>query len=319
MFDQKYKSIFQDIHGNEELKAKIKANMQTELDRSSTKSGKSNSRYRMVSRYAAVAATLFLVTIVAVELLGKERAKSPVVDGLTPPSVVQTPEPGQTSVRYSELIFAESMPVVAPIANNMAMDIVAPFTENILGESDAVIKGTVTKIRFKEYRFVIRSDDDRSGTKATRQSVIYEVRVDKRYYSTLPLNVGDTITIENDLHTYTSLADSVEKLNVNRQYILPLYQNNGEVYLKAETEKVEATEKLESNLSVIYPFAPQIEITKDGKYLFPDHWVMLINEKAKTVTMDIEEELTYYGDMKLREDSEFEADFQKIVDTYCTE
>jgi hypothetical protein len=33
--------------------------------------------------------------------------------------------------------------------------------------------------------------------------------------------------------------------------------------------------------------------------------------------MDTPEEFGYYGEMKLREDAGFEADFQKIVDLYC--
>ena len=73
----------------------------------------------------------------------------------------------------------------------------------------------------------------------------------------------------------------------------------------------------DDGLSIVYPFEPQIEITKDGQYFFPDTWVTLINEKTKTVTMDVQEDLGYYGEMKLRDDPQFEDDFQKIVNTYC--
>ena len=172
-------------------------------------------------------------------------------------------------------------------------------------------------IRFKDYTYVIESGEDQSEeTQAARQSVIYEVRVDKIYNSSLPFSADETILIENDLYSYTSLASSVEKLNINRQYILALYENEGEVYVEAETENVGNTEKFESNLSVLYPFTPQIEITKDGQYLFPDHWKALLNDKTKTVIMDGEEGFGYYGEMKLREDPAFEDDFQKVVDTY---
>lgn len=315
MFDEKYKSLFQKIQVSDELKDKTKENMQRELDIMDSKKGKNKSSNPSIFRYGAVAATLLLVSVVAFKLLDGERGKGPIAGGLLPETVAETPIEDETTVLYSQLNFAETTKIEAPVGTK-GMDVkIAAFTEDILGESNAIIKGTVTNIRFKEYKFTIGSES--GDTQATRESVIYEVKIDKIYYSTLSFKEGETITIENDLYTYTSLASSVEKLNTNRDYILMLRQNEGEVYLAADTEEVDDTVKLESNLSIIYPFTPQIEITKDGQYLFPDHWVTLVNDKAKTVTMDTPEEFGYYGEMKLREDAEFEADFQKIVDLYC--
>jgi len=289
--------------------------MQRELNQMDKKQGKNKNSNPSIFKYGAVAAILLLVSVVAFQLLDGERGKGPIAGGLLPQTAVETPIKEETTVLYSKLNFAEITKIEPPIAIEGMHDKVAAFTEDILGVSSAVIKGTVTKIRFKEYKYTIGSDS--GDTQATRQSVIYEVKIDKIYYSTLSFKEGETIIIENNLYTYTSLANSVEKLNTNRQYILSLYENEGNVDIVADTEKVDDAEKLESNLSIIYPFAPQIEITKDGKYLFPDHWVKLINDKTKTVTMDTFEELSYYGEMKLREDAEFENDFQKIVDLYC--
>jgi len=315
MFDEKYKSLFQKIQVSEELKEKTKENMQRELNQMDSKQGKNNNRNQSIFKYGAVAATLLLVSVVAFKLLDGERGKGPIAGGLLPETVVETPIEEETTVLYSKLNFAETTKIEAPVAVNGMHDKIAPFTEIIIGESSAVIKGTVTKIRFKEYKFTY--GDKGSEIQGIRESVIYEVKIDKIYYSTLSFKEGEVITIENDLYTYTSLANSVENLNTNRQYILSLYKNEGELFPAAETQKVESTEKLESNLSILYPFTPQIEITKDGQYLFPDHWVKLINDKTKTVAMDVGEDLGYYGEMKLREDAEFEADFQKVVDLYC--
>ncbi|MGB4589952.1 MAG: hypothetical protein WBI17_12095 [Clostridiaceae bacterium] len=315
MFDEKYKSLFQKIQVSDELKEKTKENMQKELNQMERKQGKYKSSNQSIFKYGAVAATLLLVSVVAFKLLDGERGKGPIAGGLIPETAVETPIKEETTVLYSHLNFADTTKIEAPVATK-GMDIkIAAFTEDIIGQSNAVIKGTVTNIRFKEYKFTIGSES--GDTQATRESVIYEVKVDKIYYSTLSFKEGDTIIIENDLYTYTSLASSVEKLNTSRDYILMLHQNEGEVYNPADTEKMDDTIKLESNLSILYPFTPQIEITKDGQYLFPDHWVNLVNDKTKTVTMDTSEELGYYGEMKLRDDTEFEADFQKIVDLYC--
>lgn len=319
MFEENYKSLFRKIPVNEEHKEQTREKMVREMNEMNIE-GKRINRNNRFNRYAAVAAmvaVLLLTTTALFKLFGSGNTDNPIAEEETPPPVVETPEQEETTVLYSTLNFSESVQVEAPIALGGMTDKIAAFTEDILGESSAVIKGTVMNIRFKDYTYVIESGEDQSEeTQAARQSVIYEVRVDKIYNSSLPFSVDETILIENDLYTYTSLASSVEKLNINRQYILALYENEGEVYVEAETENVENTEKLESNLSVLYPFTPQIEITKDGQYLFPDHWKALLNDKTKTVIMNGEEGFGYYGEMKLREDLAFEDDFQKVVDTY---
>jgi len=316
MFEENYKSLFQKIPVNEAHKKQTRERMERELNEMNIEGKKIKSNYKFYGYGAAVAAVI-LVSVVLWNQIGKGNINNPIAEGETPPPVVETPGQEETTVLYSKLNFEESALVEAPIALGGMTDKIAAFTENILSESSAVIKGTVMNIRFKEYKYVIESGEDQSvETQAARQSVIYEVKVDKIYNSIVPFSVDETILIENDLYTYTSLASSVEKLSINRQYILALYENEGEVYVGADTENVEHTEKLESNLSVLYPFTPQIEITKDGQYLFPDHWKTLINDKTKTVIMDGDEGFGYYGEMKLREDSTFEDDFQKVVDTY---
>lgn len=316
MFEENYKSLFQKIPVNEAHKEQTREKMERELSEMNIQENKIKRNYKLYGYGAAVAAVL-LVSAVLWNQIGKGNINNPIAEGENPPPVVETPGQEETTVLYSRLNFEESAQVDAPVALGGMTDKIAAFTENILGESSAVIKGTVMNIRFKEYKYVIESGENQSvETQATRQSVIYEVKVDKIYNSIVPFSVDETILIENDLYTYTSLASSVEKLSINRQYILALYENEGEVYVGADTENVEHTEKLESNLSVLYPFTPQIEITKDGQYLFPDHWKTLVNDNTKTVIMDGEEGLGYYGEMKLREDSTFEDDFQKVVDTY---
>ena len=158
-----------------------------------------------------------------------------------------------------------------------------PFTEELLTESAAFIKGTVTEIAFEN------------------DKVIYTVLVSKVYGPSEGVEEGKSITVTNDLYTYTSLAGSVEKLQVDRTYLIPLTlreEEGKEVY------------------SVLYPFAPQIQMTKDGQYLYPDHYTSLDTEEAKVVEMDTEEGYGYYGTMKLREDDRFEKDLEKLAETY---
>ena len=242
-----------------------------------------NRRHGSRYGYAVIAATLLLTSAVILKYWDNNNEQ-------TPPTAVETPGQGDNVVLYSELNFVDSTKIEAPVAVTGTEGKIAAFTENLLSESGAVIKGTVINITFKDYK-------DNADAQPSRQSVIYEVKVDKIYFSNESFQVGDTIIVENDLYTYTSLAGSMEKLNTNRQYLLLLNNN-------------------EDELSIIYPFAPQIEITEDKKYVFPEHWVTLVNEKTKSVSMDIDDDFSYYGEMKLREDTEFEDDFQKLVDSY---
>jgi hypothetical protein len=190
-------------------------------------------------------------------------------------------EPG--TIKYSDLLFEEPVLVEAPEPMEGQSGKIMPFTEELLTESAAFIKGTVREIAFEN------------------DKVIYTVLVSKYYGPSEGVEEGKRITVTNDLYTYTSLAGSVEKLQVDRTYLIPLTlreEEGKEVY------------------SVLYPFAPQIQMTKDGKYLYPDHYTSLDTEEAKVVEMDTEEGYGYYGTMKLREDDRFEKDLEKLAETY---
>ena len=305
MFEQKYKTLFNKINGNEDHKEKIREKMKEELilmnkqDKFTNKNKPNQPFYK----YAAIAAAVLLVSVVGYKSLGLNSTKIPVADQPNTTQATDTIATAQSPVLYSSLNFPDSVTLEAPNSVFEMNGKIAPFTEKLLAESKAIIKGTVTKVWFKDYQ-----NPDVSG-ELSRQTVVYEIKVDKVFFSNGAVKVGDEVVIENDLYTYTSLANSVDRLKANHQYIVALIEN-GET-LDSMGKPISA----ESNLSILYPFAPQIEITQDGQYLFPDHWSSLINSATQTVTMDGENSSNYYGEMKLRQDSEFETDFQTIVDS----
>ena len=219
--------------------------------------------------------TVAAFALLAVVLLGNS------LSGKNPGTGTPSGEPGM--IKYSDLLFEDPVLVVAPEAVGEQSGKIMPFTEDLLSESAAFIKGTVTEIAFEN------------------DKVIYTVLVSKVYGPSEGVDEGKSITVTNDLYTYTSLAGSVEKLQVDRTYLIPLTlreEEGKEVY------------------SVLYPFAPQIQMTKDGQYLYPDHYTSLDAEEAKVVEMDTEEGYGYYGSMKLRDDESFEKDLEKLSETY---
>ena len=308
MLDKDYKSLFEKIKPDDDLIEKTKINMQKERNEMSLKEGKRKSDRSSYTKYASIAAMLVLFSIAIYAMIENGKPEIPVASNDVPGTAVETPEAQDTPLLYSKLTFADSVDIEAPQAIESAPGKIAAFTEDLLSFSNAVIKGTVVRIRFNEFKYTLDAGtvDKSDDVQGFKQSVIYEVRVDKIYYSNLSFEVGDVIIIENDLYTYTSLENSLVKLSTNRQYILPIDESEGDV------------EYLESNLSIVYPFAPQIEITADGEYLFQEHWTSLLNDKTKNVIMDIgEKDGNFSEHMKLRDDEGFEEDFQSLTDLYC--
>lgn len=262
MSREEYRNLFKNIEPRKKHQEELMEKLTNKEDEVFTMDQKKNRK----PLYGTVAAFALLAVILASNsLMGKNPGG----------------EPG--TVKYSDLLFEDPVLVVAPEAVGEQSGKIMPFTEELLSESAAFIKGTVTDIDFQN------------------DQVLYTVLVSKVYGPSEGVEEGKSITVTNDLYTYTSLAGSVEKLQVDRTYLIPLTlreEEGKEVY------------------SVLYPFAPQIQMTKDGKYLYPDHYVSLDNPEAKIVEMDTEEGYGYYGTMKLREDERFEQDLEKLVKTY---
>lgn len=262
MSREEYRNLFKNIEPRKKHQEELMEKLTNKEDEVFTMDQKKNRK----PLYGTVAAFALLAVILASNsLMGKNPGG----------------EPG--TVKYSDLLFEDPVLVVAPEAVGEQSGKIMPFTEELLSESAAFIKGTVTDIDFQN------------------DQVLYTVLVSKVYGPSEGVEEGKSITVTNDFYTYTSLAGSVEKLQVDRTYLIPLTlreEEGKEVY------------------SVLYPFAPQIQMTKDGKYLYPDHYVSLDNPEAKIVEMDTEEGYGYYGTMKLREDERFEQDLEKLVKTY---
>ena len=262
MSRKEYRNLWKNVEPRKKHQEELMEKLTNKEDEVFTMDQKKNRK----PLYGTVAAfALLAVILVGNSLMGKNPGGEPGI------------------VKYSDLLFEEPVLVEAPEPMEGQSGKIMPFTEELLTEITAFIKGTVTDIDFQN------------------DQVLYTVLVSKVYGPSEGVEEGKSITVTNDLYTYTSLAGSVEKLQVDRTYLIPLTlreEEGKEVY------------------SVLYPFAPQIQMTKDGKYLYPDHYVSLDNPEAKIVEMDTEEGYGYYGTMKLREDERFEQDLEKLVKTY---
>lgn len=211
-------------------------------------------------------------------------------------------EPGP--VDYGSLSLAQGETLEIPPNMGKASLCVALFEESMLSGADVVVKATVKDCRIRY-----------AGQEAYAQ---YTLRVDALYFDDVGIGLDSELTLEEPLQTTTSLADLVMGLRTNRQYLLPLCLPAEEEGAQDETEEV---------YRLLYPYAPQIEVSQEGAYIFyrlqdPDGgWTSLDNSLARRLDMGDRLEQSEYGwlaeSMRVRFDEGFEEDFQRLVDQYC--
>lgn len=230
-------------------------------------------------------------------------------------------------IEYSNLKFAEGISPSEKAGLNggsatASLDII-PFSEDLLSDMSWMGKVTILNSYYKDYKYDTYSDkfEPNGRLHMSMKTIVYELRIDDIYYSEDDLKVGDTFKVEQNCFNGCYLTDSpMFELKINRQYILPLYYT-GESILHPESMDMqnyaEGDITRDGQYSIVYPFAPQIEVTLDNEYLFHNQWESLINDKTLDVIMPNYEENvdeSFYTDkMKLRSDEGFIDDLKSLV------
>ncbi|MDP2891549.1 MAG: hypothetical protein Q8O09_00230 [Bacillota bacterium] len=349
MNKEQIQKAFSYIHESEDFNEKTIKLMKEKVIETKQIGGKRNVKRILSVGLATAACLAFMILAISRVMSENQKAVVPnessgqVASVATDTSVQETGREKDTlkldgtPVNYSTLNFAETENVkYLDVTDTMNADILPFLTANVLANAtDVVIKATISDIHFNGYSYVINDPDvpDDSYKKTlyvSSNTIVYEVNIDKVYYKKegLSVSVGDTFYIEDPLWTESCcLSDSVFRLNINRQYLLPVH------YVPDKEGS------WESPYSLSYNYIPQIECTKDGGYVFyvlefkkefVEHagntykqagWVELKNEDTVSVIMDQyeeeghKEELT--GRMFIRADDDFESDFQSLIDKWC--
>lgn len=235
------------------------------------------------------------------------------------------------SVRYDDLKLVPITPIAPPegAGEGNSAACIAAFEESLLKESTFVVKAKVTGIRFeKRMEWEHGGEAQWNGPAASAVSknsdvAVYTLQVEKVYYEKQGYHIEKTAEIVQPLYTASSLFDLVSGLHEGRTYLMPLivYEDTigGGIYQGEPT--------------LLYPFAPQVEQTGDGGYLFwskrlgnsaegevvDTGWPSLVNSQTRAVEYEKGEEPEFLPDaMKYRSDAGFERDFQALVDRYCS-
>ncbi len=188
-------------------------------------------------------------------------------------------------VDYSQLELAAYRPLKVPEQAVSIPEDTRYFSEAVLSDTELLCRGTVTSAALEE-------DDAGKAVK-----VVYEMTLDQVYYSEDYTTGMDHITVKSP----------IVKTDGDEVYILYQLQQGGSYVLPLRKE--------EADWELIYPFAPQIQVTGDGAYLFHTGYASLVNDEAALVVGSPESANDYYYDrMLLRKDDNFLSDFVTLVE-----
>ncbi|RGY96840.1 hypothetical protein [Clostridium sp. AM58-1XD] len=187
-------------------------------------------------------------------------------------------------IRYESLALAGT---VVPVPDSEAVYEPADsyyFTEDSLREASLLSQAEVTEISYEK---------DSAGR---IQNVVYEMNVDRVLYSEDYVSEGQSIRVKSPLVGSTAENSMLYELKEGGTYILPL--------------KAEGTEWW-----LAFPYAPQIEVTEDTRYLFHNGWKSLVDDRTSVVVMTAKKQGDcYYDRMVLRDDSEFLSNLAELTE-----
>lgn len=234
----------------------------------------------------------------------------------------------KTPVDYESLHFSEGLTPAEKYNQNeeiysSSLDII-PFSEDLLRDMTWMGKVTILDAYYKDYKYDTFSDKFEPNGRIHNwlRTIVYEVKVDDIYLEDGKVKSGETFKIEQQCFNGCYLTDSASfDLKINHQYILPLFYAGDKILYEGSLDLENFAEgdiNRDGKYSIIYPFAPQIEVTLNNEYIFHSEWESLMNDKTVDVIMPYEtqEESLYADKMKLRRDDKFINDLQGLINYY---
>lgn len=186
---------------------------------------------------------------------------------------------------YEDLQLAAYSPLAVPAEAVTVPEDSAYFSEAILGDTGLLCGGTVIDVTLEQ---------DAAGRAV---KVVYQISLDQVYYSEDYTTNVETLTVKSPIvETEGDEAYVLYQLQKGGTYLLPLENRDGVWEL-------------------LYPFAPQIQVTGDGAYLFHSGYASLVSSDTSVVIGSQQGAGDYYYDrMLLRDDDNFLSDLISLVE-----
>lgn len=258
-----------------------------------------SSSFRLPVR-ALAAAACFFVCITAARILGTGTVLTPEIASETTAAeivaaetvaaetnaseyamaegIVREAEPELYALSYQSLSFEPSSPVSSP-ESVKTVERDTYFSEDIMADTELLCEGEVKSVSF-DY------DTENNAT-----AISYEIEIKQILYSQDYVTDDIVLTVKSEIDEDAVSGENIlYALTENRTYLLPLAARDQDMWL-------------------VFPFAPQIEVTKNREYLFHNGWQSLVNQDSYVVlnTQAAPEDF-YFDRMYLRKD-------QAVVET----
>lgn len=191
--------------------------------------------------------------------------------------------------KYSELEFADIKPVSLPTVTVAQSPQTRYFTMDTFTDTELLVQATVQSINFI-------FNDSKEAT-----SVVYTILTDNVYFSEGDYPSMGRYSDGTELLTVTSpiiKADDVwmYPLKVNRTYLLPLTVTDT------------------GAINLVFPYAPQIELSLDGFCVFHSGWQALVNDNTGYLLVEcVHPEDYFYDRMLVRPADGFAKDLMRII------
>lgn len=190
---------------------------------------------------------------------------------------------------YAELNLADIQPVKLPTVTVAESPQTRYFTVEAFADTELLVQATVQSINF------IYND------KQEAHSVVYTVLTDNVFYSE-----GDYPTIgryNDGTEILTIISPIVQAddvwmypLQVNRTYLLPLTVTDT------------------GAINLVFPYAPQIELSLDGFCVFHSGWQDLIDDRTGSLLADcVHPDDYFYDRMMIRPSKGFAKDLTRLI------
>lgn len=195
----------------------------------------------------------------------------------------------------------------------LAVGDIAPFYESFTEDCD-FIEGKVINVYEKHYEYTVISHKFKEGDRAYcyTDSVIYEFEISRVWRGNF--TAGETILIE-DMQLFCNTQFYMQK---GHSYLIPIRDAGEDIAILAlNSHTAEGETKRQTPYATEYPYHPQIEITLDGYYFFPDEWTTLAEpceELIKVTDAEFNRGTAWYKDkMVLLDPDTFEARMKKLL------
>ncbi len=200
--------------------------------------------------------------------------------------IVNEPSSDKTAgvLHYSQLNLASYSALSLPPHAVTVPEDTMYFSEDILADTELLCLGTVTSVSL---------ETDSSQNAAL---LVYDITLDSICYSQDYTESLTSLTVRSPIVASEGGENQIlYQLQVGSSYVLPLKQ-------------------LGSDWQLLFPFAPQIQITENGAYLFHSGYASLTDDQTLVVVGEPEGANDFYYDrMLLRDDDGFLSDVLSLV------